>query len=203
MGAVDVQQRQPKQKKGSHKLRRPKRRIGIRIDMTPMVDIAFLLLIFYMVTTVFSMPQSMEINLPPKDAKQEAQNVAMSKLLEILVDTDGNIFWLHTPAGAPVMEVPEYIEYDKFRQFIIQKNQEVAKLVIVLRIDPESRYEMMVNIIDDLQVVERWFKQADPEWSMRFSLQDMTEWEVQLMDQAKQAMGGIPKQVAAGEGGQP
>ena len=32
--------------------------------MTPMVDIAFLLLIFYMVTTVFAMPQAMEINLP-------------------------------------------------------------------------------------------------------------------------------------------
>ena len=45
-------------------LRRPRRRIAIRIDMTPMVDIAFLLLIFYMVTTVFSMPQAMEINLP-------------------------------------------------------------------------------------------------------------------------------------------
>ena len=43
-----------------------KRRVAIRIDMTPMVDIAFLLLIFYMVTTVFSMPQAMEINLPPE-----------------------------------------------------------------------------------------------------------------------------------------
>jgi len=201
MGAVDVPQREKKQKKGGGGLKRPKHRIGIRIDMTPMVDIAFLLLIFYMVTTVFSMPQSMEINLPPKDPIEIPQPVAKSKLLEIMVDSDGNIFWLHTPAGAPDMEKPEYIDYSKFRQLIIQKNQEVAKLVIVLRIDPEARYEMMVNIIDDLQVVERLFKQADPSWSMRFSLQDMTEWEVQLMDQAKQAMGGIPKQVAAEEGG--
>ncbi len=44
-----------------------KRRLGIRIDMTPMVDIVFLLLIFYMVTTVFAMPQAMEVNLPDKD----------------------------------------------------------------------------------------------------------------------------------------
>ena len=51
--------------------RRPKRRISIRIDMTPMVDIAFLLLIFYMVSTVFAMPQAMEINLPPADQEQE------------------------------------------------------------------------------------------------------------------------------------
>jgi len=201
MGAVDVPQREKKQKKGGGGLKRPKHRIGIRIDMTPMVDIAFLLLIFYMVTTVFSMPQSMEINLPPKDSDITPQNIAKSRLLEIMVDSDGNIFWMHTPAGTPDMELPEYIEYSKFRQFIIQKNQEVAKLVIVLRIDPEARYEMMVNIIDDLQVVERLFKQAVPDWSMRFSLQDMSQWEVQLMDQAKQKMGGIPVRAAAGEGG--
>jgi biopolymer transport protein ExbD len=201
MGAVDVPQRQPKQKKGDGGLKRPKHRIGIRIDMTPMVDIAFLLLIFYMVTTVFSMPQSMEINLPPKDSDIKPQNIAMSRLLEIMVDSDGNIFWMHTPKGMPVMELPEYVEYSKFRQLIIQKNQEVPKLVIVLRIDPEARYEMMVNIIDDLQYVERLFKQTDPEWSMRFSLQDMTQWEVQLMDRAKQKMGGIPVHASAGEGG--
>lgn len=63
--AGDVVERS--QKGGKKGLRRPKRRISIRIDMTPMVDIAFLLLIFYMVSTVFSMPQAMEINLPPKD----------------------------------------------------------------------------------------------------------------------------------------
>ena len=39
-------------------------RIGVRSDMTPMVDIAFLLLIFYMVSTVFALPQAMEVNLP-------------------------------------------------------------------------------------------------------------------------------------------
>ena len=84
MGAVDTPQREPKQKKGGKK-KPHKRRIGVRIDMTPMVDIAFLLLIFYMVTTVFSMPQSMELNLPPKQENSEEKPVpvAKSKLLEI------------------------------------------------------------------------------------------------------------------------
>ena len=56
MGAVDTPQ--PSGGKG-------KRRVGIRIDMTPLVDVAFLLLIFFMVTTVFRTPQALEINLPP------------------------------------------------------------------------------------------------------------------------------------------
>ena len=198
MGVGDQPQREVKSKKGG--LKRPKRRIGIRIDMTPMVDIAFLLLIFYMVTTVFSMPQSMEINLPPKPKEGEAPPVpvAKSKLLEIMVDAQGNIFWIHTPAGQPDMELPEYIELSKLRDFLIRKNQEVSKLVTVLRIDPECRYEMMVSIIDEIQVVERLFKQTDPAWSYRFSLQDMTEWEFEKMKEAKAKMG---MQTAAEGGG--
>ena len=67
MGAVDIGGGKERGVKGPGK--RPKKtRIPIRIDMTPMVDIAFLLLIFFMVTTVFRTPQAMEINLPPKDA---------------------------------------------------------------------------------------------------------------------------------------
>jgi biopolymer transport protein ExbD len=186
MGTVDTPQREAKAKKGGG-LRRPKRRIGIKIDMTPMVDIAFLLLIFYMVTTVFSMPQSMEINLPPK-SEDTPLPIPVSKLLEIMVDEQGNVFWFHSPEDNP-MELPEYIESKDLRRFLIRKNQEVEKLVTVLRIDPKARYEIMVNIVDEIQVVERLFKQADPAWSYRFSLQDMTEWEHQQMERAKAAMG--------------
>lgn len=202
MGAVDTPQREPKQKKGKGGKKKPhKRRIGVRIDMTPMVDIAFLLLIFYMVTTVFSMPQSMELNLPPKSEEQQGPPpvpVAKSKLLEVMVDSDGNIFWLHSKKGVD-MELPEYIKYDDLRDFLIKENEETAGLVVVLRIDPECRYEMMVNIIDDIQWVERTFKQTDPSWSQKFSLQDLTQWEFELMQRAKEKMGGLAP--AAQEGG--
>src|SRR2546425_13336986 len=90
MGAVDT----PERKAGKSKakgFRRKKRRVGIRIDMTPMVDVAFLLLIFFMVTTVFRTPQALEINLPPKeDVKVD---VAKSKVLEVRVLNDGRSYW--------------------------------------------------------------------------------------------------------------
>src|SRR5258705_13515580 len=90
MGAVDTAQREHK-KKGGKSFRRPKRRVGVRIDMTPMVDVAFLLLIFFMVTTVFRTPQALEINLPPKeDVKVD---IAQSKVLEIRVLPDGRVYW--------------------------------------------------------------------------------------------------------------
>jgi biopolymer transport protein ExbD len=45
-------------------LKKMKRRVGIRIDMTPMVDIGFLLLIFYMATTSFKPPEKLHVSLP-------------------------------------------------------------------------------------------------------------------------------------------
>jgi biopolymer transport protein ExbD len=50
-------------KHGKGKKRKKGRRLGIRIDMTPLVDVAFLLLTFFMFTTSMSRPQTMEINL--------------------------------------------------------------------------------------------------------------------------------------------
>src|SRR5213592_1780281 len=91
MGAVDTPQREKKGKGKAKAFKRPKRRVGIRIDMTPMVDVAFLLLIFFMVTTVFRTPQALQINLPPdKDVKIE---VAESKVLTVRVLPDNRAYW--------------------------------------------------------------------------------------------------------------
>lgn len=48
-----------------------KRRLSVRIDMTPMVDIAFLLLIFYMATTQFKPPEQKEVTLPVSHSQIE------------------------------------------------------------------------------------------------------------------------------------
>jgi biopolymer transport protein ExbD len=70
------------------KKHKKKRRLAVRIDMTPMVDVAFLLLTFFMLTTVFSKPQTMEINLPPEETTVE---VAESNLLTLRILANGNI----------------------------------------------------------------------------------------------------------------
>src|SRR5713101_1402247 len=72
------------------KKRKKKRRTNIRIDMTPMVDVAFLLLTFFMLTTVFSKPQTMEINLPHEETTVD---LAESNLMTLRIDSTGTIYW--------------------------------------------------------------------------------------------------------------
>jgi len=68
-----------------------KRRVSIRIDMTPMVDIAFLLLIFYMATTQFKPPEARAVELPESHSQIELPdkdiiNITITKLDSIYVD---------------------------------------------------------------------------------------------------------------------
>lgn len=86
--------------------RKKKRRLGIRLDMTAMVDVAFLLLTFFIFTSSMSRPQTMELNLPPDD--KATVEVAESNLMTIRVDKDGNTFW---NIGT---ELPKKIEFNEF-----------------------------------------------------------------------------------------
>ena len=120
-----------------------KRRIGISIDMTPMVDVAFLLLIFFMVTTVFRTPQALEINLPPDDnVKIE---VAESKVLSVRVLPDDRAYFKRG--------TDPWARSDVSGLSNVFKNYRGNKeLVVVIKIDREAKFNSMVEIIDELDL---------------------------------------------------
>ena len=153
MAGADVGGDRPK-KGGKKGIRRPKRRIGIRIDMTPMVDIAFLLLIFYMVTTVFSMPQAMEINLPPAEDQKTELKIKESNVLTIHVDDKDRYYW---NIGR---DLPVPFRVDSLRTLLVDKNKENPKLNTLIVINPKARYKSMVNILDEIDLIERSFNAA-------------------------------------------
>jgi biopolymer transport protein ExbD len=150
---------QMKEKSGGKKgLRRPKRRIGIRIDMTPMVDIAFLLLIFYMVTTIFAAPQAMEINLPPKSDNDSTPPIKTKKsnLLNVWVVKNGDLYYqigneLRTKSE---MTLPWKIPADSIRDLFTRYNWDRPQLNTLFIINPEAKYSRMVDLLDETEVVE-------------------------------------------------
>ncbi len=66
-----------------------RRRVGIAIDMTPMCDVAFLLLIFFMSTTQFKPPEEVAVNLP---ASQSEIHVPETGIIILTVNKDGRYF---------------------------------------------------------------------------------------------------------------
>lgn len=208
--AGEVIERQPKG--GKKGLRRPKRRIAIRIDMTPMVDIAFLLLIFYMVTTVFAMPQAMEINLPP--AKQEKTiDVKESNLLTIRVDSEGRFWWnmkTPTPDNLPLLlpSAPigptDTVSYkfnpDTLQGLLVAQNRKNDKLNTLILINRKAKYNDMVQILDEIDQIERSWNAytakemgikvdkipPDKKFSYRYAIGDWEDRDTKIIDAAVQ-----------------
>jgi len=163
MGAVDTPQPRASKKKGPGGFHRPKRRVGIRIDMTPMVDVAFLLLIFFMVTTVFRTPQALEINLPPKEDVRV--DIARSKVLEVRVLPDNRAYWRNAEDPWARSDIAGLERV--FKQWKGDKEK-----VVIIRIDREAKFSNMVDIIDELDLASL----------TRFSLQTLTPEEKQEVE---------------------
>ena len=110
--------------------------------MTPMVDVAFLLLIFFMVTTVFRTPKALEINLPPKDAKVD---VAESKVFRLFILEDGRLYWKRGAATNPWTRST----VGELRN-VLKPYEGQNELIMVVKIDRKTPFENMVNTLDEL-----------------------------------------------------
>lgn len=121
-----------------------KKRVGVAIDMTPMVDIAFLLLIFFMVTTVFRLPQAMELNLPPKDAEVD---VAESNVLMLYVYGDGSVAY-RVGTDGPLQPVP----FAGLRPMVQTMLRDNDKLITLVKFDRTTPYHWMVDVVDEFIV---------------------------------------------------
>ncbi len=129
---------------GKTKKHKKKRRLGVRLDMTPMVDVAFLLLTFFIYTTTMSRPATMELNLPPDDKVKV--EVAESNLLTLRVTPQGAVYWnLGT-------ELPQKIEFSAVRPFLLEHSRSNPKLITLVKVDRDGTYDMMVNLMDELNL---------------------------------------------------
>ena len=125
-------------------MHRKKGRVSVHIDMTPMVDVIMLLLTFFMLTTVFSTPQTMEINVPPEnDTKVE---VAETKLLTLRVVPDGTIFYNKG------VETPKMLTFNELQGFLAQTLAAEPGVICLLKVHRDGKYEMMVNIMDEINI---------------------------------------------------
>jgi len=109
-------------------------------------------LIFYMVSTVFSMPQAMEVNLPP--ASEDELKIKESNVLTIHVDEKNRLYW---NIGR---DLPVPLRSDSLRALLVEQNRANPKLNTLIVIHKDARYRTMVDILDEIDLIERSFNAA-------------------------------------------
>ncbi len=116
-----------------------RRRIGIRIDMTPMVDVAFLLLIFFMTTTQFKPPEEVSVTLPFSSSEIK---VPESNVITLVVTGEGRTF-LQDEKGF-TSEIPE----GQLVQSISDARARRPGAFIVLKGDKGAKFGDVSDVMD-------------------------------------------------------
>lgn len=173
-------------KRGKNSKRKKKKRIGFHLDMTPLVDITFLLLTFFMFTTTMAAPQVMEMSIPPEITANV--EVKMSELMQIYVRGDNRLFYL--PPGSALTDTPQPLEFKELRAMAIRTNLQVKnRLITSLKISDEAQYGKIIQILDELNVAETKIteeiaKDVDPatgkptKRARKFTMAKLTEEEI-------------------------
>ncbi len=128
-----------------------------RVDLTPMVDLGFLLLTFFVFTSVLAKPKVMDI-ASPKDADIETLICESCVLTAILVKDDKIIYYEGMPENNPVLKGTSFT-VEGLRAVLLQKKEAVKKVkgtsdVMVLIVKPgdESSYKNFVDILDEVAI---------------------------------------------------
>lgn len=147
------------------------KKLSTRIDLTPMVDLGFLLITFFMYTTTMSKPKTMEINMPYKDEKiteEEQTKIKASTVISVLLSKDHRIYYYEgigdDPTKPPQLNVTYFKPKDGIRDVLINKKKAVEELkasgalgpkdqvTIIIKPDVTSTYEDLVNMLDEMSI---------------------------------------------------
>ncbi|WP_044005315.1 ExbD/TolR family protein [Hymenobacter swuensis] len=126
---------------------------AFRLDMTPMVDLAFLLLTFFMLTTTFSKPTVMEVAMPAKGSETSA--VPASKALTLLLGKDSRIqyFFGENPGKNTSAVHSTTFAANGLRKLLLQFRQKAGGMVLIKATD-EASYQSMVDALDEMNITD-------------------------------------------------
>lgn len=153
-------------KKGGGKVRSKKSNPGV--DLTAMVDLAFLLITFFILTTTLSKPQSMNLALPDENKDKETPPETPAwRTLTIVLGSNDKVIWYQGGLDNPI-DGPIVATYGKsgIRDLIINKKKyvddrnkaagepdlEKVGITVILKPSEKSNYKNFVDILDEMAI---------------------------------------------------
>lgn len=128
--------------------------------MTPMVDLGFLLITFFMLTTTLVQPKTMELLMPRNDGP--SMPLSDKKALTVILGPNGRIAWYEgmgdDPTAPPQVNYTSFANHNGIRDIIIRKKEAVYQhtqkndLMVLIKADKQARYENVVDIMDEMLI---------------------------------------------------
>ncbi len=142
---------------GKHKGKGKKRakKASTRVDLTPMVDLGFLLVTFFMLTTTFSKPQTMEINMPVKDktatVEEQGQDIKASKALTIILAADNMVYYYSGMAQNADVQKCDY-SANGLRKMLLEKSYFVKDVFVSIKATNDATYRNVIDALDEMLI---------------------------------------------------
>ncbi len=165
---------------GKHKGGVRSKKMSTRVDLTPMVDLAFLLISFFMLTTTLNKPKAMELNMPKKtDTEDEKQDVGECQVLNILLDTLDQV-WYYDGLKVAGLQKTTFAGDGGIRKEVLRKlkivptecppgkkwvdaNKDKVKqpeeitmgprdAIVLIKMLKGARYKNMIDILDEMDI---------------------------------------------------
>ncbi len=151
------------------------------VDLTPMVDLAFLLITFFMLVTTFNKPNVMDLGLPakPQDEKNKPQDIdiKLTNSLSLLIGKDNRVFW-HQQDNTSLTDVTlNETSFDRegIRDVIKQakaraENKDI--FTVIIKPTDDAVYKNFVDILDEMAITN----------NERYGVTDVKPWEQAVYD---------------------
>lgn len=154
------------------------KKLSTRVDLTPMVDLGFLLITFFIFTTTVSQPTSMNLNMP-KDTKDPDQNTKVKESGSLtLMLGKGNVIYYYYGNDPATMQTTGYKDV---RKIILEKKRTTPAedLFIIIKPDKDATYKNAVDMLDEMDIND----------ISRYAMVDPTPDEYSKIQQTEAAAG--------------
>lgn len=163
--------------KNSPGVRKSKKQ-STRVDLTPMVDLGFLLITFFIFSTTMIQPTSMNLSMP-KDVldPKDLTNVPESGSLTLMLGKE-NLIYYYFKNNPSTMQVTSY---KLVRDVILEKkkNTELEDLFIIIKPGKDATYKNAVDILDEMNIND----------IPRYAMVNLSMHELDLIQQREKAGG--------------
>ncbi len=135
------------------------KKASTRIDLTAMVDLAFLLITFFIMATTLAKPKAMDTYWPDKSKKEVQLPVPESRTMTVLLGANSKMEWF---VGAPGATPPTVDNFGKngIRKTLIENSKKIEAshagkdnyMIVLVKASDKATYKDFVNILDELNI---------------------------------------------------